>query len=555
MTNAPARRFRLGGLRLTAADGETLVDALARRGLPRVVRSVRYHRPRAPFCGTGDCAGCLVRLNGRPNVRACRHPIEEGDRIEGSNGWPSAAVDLLGAVDVLFPHGIDTLRGFRRPAFATRLYHRVIRRLAGYSAAPDGAAAAGLRAPARELTADVVVVGGGVAGSAAAARLAAAGRSTVVVDRRFAPAAVAGANSIPAAQVTFLPPPAAGRDVPFELLGFAEPAQGLRLRSRAVVVATGGYDASLLFGGNDRPGVMAAELALRLAADGRRPPFAHPVIVGGGSRAGALLERLGRSVVAVVAPGEIAPEVAARASALEVPLYPRSLVLEAAGRRRVHTLRLRGRGDGPAFSISCDAVLLAHRRLPVVQLFFQAGAAMAWRGDPGAYYPHLSADGATTVPGLFAAGTVAGADGPAAAESGLRAAEAVLAGAPPGPAPSAPPPPADAGPLEGYYRELLREPRHGKWIACPCEDVLADEVETAHARGYQGIEVIKRYTALGTGVCQGRYCLPDALLLLAILEGRPPPAVGYITQRPPVVPTPLGALASLPPATAPEVVA
>ena len=518
-----------------------------------MVRSVRYHRPRAPFCGTGDCAGCLVRLNGRPNVRACRHPIEDGDRISGSNGWPSAAFDLLGAVDVLFPHGIDTLHGFRRPAWAARLYHGVIRRLAGYSSAPDPSAAAAIGASALDLTVDVAVVGGGSAGSSAAARLVAAGRSTVVVDRNFGAARVAGATSVAGAQVTFLPPPASSGDRPFTLIGFTEPARGVRIRSRAVVVATGGYDASLLFGGNDRPGVMSAELALRLSADGRRPPFLHPVIVGGGARAEALLGRLGRTPVAVVAPGDIAPEVVARASALDIPLYPRSLVLEAAGHRRVHTLRLRARGNGPAFSISCDAVLLAHRRLPVVQPFFQAGAAMSWHGDPGAYFPELSPDGATTVPGLYAAGFVAGATGSAAAASGSRAADALLAGGGPVPARAPPPPPADAGPLEGYYRELLREPRRGKWIACPCEDVLADEVETAHTAGYRGIEVIKRYTALGTGVCQGRYCLPDALLLLSILEGRPPPAVGYITQRPPVVPTPLGALASLPPETAPEV--
>jgi sarcosine oxidase subunit beta len=70
-------------------------------------------------------------------------------------------------------------------------------------------------------------------------------------------------------------------------------------------------------------------------------------------------------------------------------------------------------------------------------------------------------------------------------------------------------------------------------------------VEEAVRRGYRGLEVIKRYTGVGTGLCQGRFCLPDALLVLATLEARPPPSVGTITQRPPLVPTPLGALAGL----------
>ncbi|HLY77207.1 MAG TPA: (2Fe-2S)-binding protein, partial [Thermoplasmata archaeon] len=85
-----------------------------------------------------------------------------------------------------------------------------------------------------------------------------------------------------------------------------------------------------------------------------------------------------------------------------------------------------------------------------------------------------------------------------------------------------------------------------------CEDVLLREVRDAVARGYRGLEVVKRYTGIGTGLCQGRYCLPDALLVLSILEGRSPPEVGYIRQRPPVLPTPLAAFAGLP-EPAPEI--
>ncbi|HYB63276.1 MAG TPA: (2Fe-2S)-binding protein, partial [Thermoplasmata archaeon] len=107
---------------------------------------------------------------------------------------------------------------------------------------------------------------------------------------------------------------------------------------------------------------------------------------------------------------------------------------------------------------------------------------------------------------------------------------------------------ADTTPTElvGYYREILHVPGHGRWVACPCVDVLLSEVEEAVRSGYRGIEVIKRYTSLGTGICQGRYCLPETLLLLSILEDRRPQEVGYITQRPPVVVTPLAAFASLP---------
>lgn len=545
MGSRAVRRFRLFRREREAAAGETLLDALARDGLPNVVRSVRYHRPRGPFCGTGDCTGCLVRLNGRPNVRACRTVVEAGDRVGAGNWWPSPGFDLFGALDVVFPHGVDTLHGFRRPRWATGVYHRINRRLAGYGDPPGPDAAAPLGLPPRTLEADAVVVGAGPAGAAAAARLVAHGLRPLVIDRRRDAPTVPGAEMLSGATATFLPPPDPRAPRPFELLGFEEPGRGVTVRARSVVLATGRYDAQLLFGGNDRPGVVAAELALRWARPGLASPLRRAVVVGGGARAAEVVDRLGPSVRAIVAPTDIGPEVTRRASDLGIALYPRSLLLRATGRGRVRSVELKGRGNGPRFSLPCDAVVLAHRRLPHGQLLFQAGAAVAWVPDPGAYFPRTTPDGATTVPGLYVAGSLAGNEPASAAESGERAAEALARGAPPaGPADERGP--TGTGPLEGYYRELLREPRAGKWIACGCEDVLLEEVERAHARGYSGIEVVKRYTGLGTGLCQGRYCLPDALLLLALLEKRTAPEVGYITQRPPAVPTPLAALAALP---------
>ena len=550
MVDAPSHRFRFDGRALEVPDGTTLARALARHGPPVLQRSIRYHRPRAPVCGVGYCTGCLVRVNGRPNVRACRYVPADGDTVRTENSWPSPRFDVMGALDLVFPGGVDTLRGFRRPAWLTGAYQRVVRRLAGYGAAPSASALVPASAPVHR-TADVVVVGGGASGRAAAGRLASAGRDVLVVDRSLPPAG--GALPSLGATVTFLPP-RRSPDAPFEMLGFAEPSVGVAIRARSVVVATGGYDANLLFEGNDRPGILTADGAFALVGDSDPAPFRRAIVVGGGFRADRVLRRFGDRVEALVAPGGISPEVTQRASELDIPLYPRTRVEAAAGRARVRRLRLRSRGTRVGFDLGCDAVVLAHRRLPTPQLFFQAGARMEWRGGAGAYFPVLGDGGATTVPGLYAVGTTAGVLPDGAAPSGERAAETILGR--PVVDSEAPPRVEAAGPaeLEGYYRELLAARRGGRWIACPCEDVLLEEVLEASRGGYRGIEVVKRYTGLGTGLCQGRYCLPDALLLLSILEGRPPAEVGYITQRPPLVPTPLAAFAALAPTTeTPEV--
>src|SRR5271155_5550175 len=128
----PSRsRFWFEGRSHDAEPNRTVLDRLLRHGLPSLQRSPRSHRPRAPFCGVGYCTGCLVRVNGRPNVRACRYVPSEGDVVTTENSWPSPRFDVLGILDFLFPGGIDTLHGFRRPAWAVRSYHRVVRRLAG----------------------------------------------------------------------------------------------------------------------------------------------------------------------------------------------------------------------------------------------------------------------------------------------------------------------------------------------------------------------------------------------------------------------------------------
>lgn len=536
--------FSFRGRAESAEREETLLQHLARRGLPTLQRSIRYHRPRAPFCGVGHCTNCLVQVNGEPNVRACQYLPRAGDLITTSNAWPSPKHDLMGLADWAFPRGLDILHGFRRPAWATPIFQRLIRRLSGY--APIGSAtAAPPTVSSSPVELDVLVVGAGRSGRQVSRRLAEAGRSVGLIDRGPIPAPPPGVPLFPRSTVVFLPPPHREGERPFEIVVVEEPDRGRLFRARTVVIASGAYDASLWFAGNDRPGVMTAEGALAMAPEDQNPPFHRALIVGGGARAAEMLDRFGAHTEAVMAPGPISPEVTRRASELTVALYPRTLLRATAGRGRVRRARLRARGTGNEFSIAVDAIVLAHRRVPQSQLLFQAGVQMEWRGTAGSFFPALGAGGRTSVPGLFAVGEVAGFNDDVTAEaSAFAAADAILGRDVPPPFVRGPDTPHE---LEGYYRELLRlSPGLAKEVACPCEDVLLREVQEAVAHGYHELEVVKRYTGLGTGLCQGRYCLPDALLVLAVLEGRSPAEVGYIRQRPPVVPVPLSALAELP---------
>src|ERR1700730_12652781 len=206
------------GRPMAATPGGPLLASLSRGRLLTLQRSIRYHRPRAPFCGIGVCTQCLVRVNGIPNVRACRYVPKPNDRVQTENAWPSPRFDVLGILDLIFRTGLDTLHGFRRPAFASPLYHRVVRRLAGYGRLPDEGAVASTIGPGERSKTDVLVVGAGPAGRAAALRIAESGTEVTMVDRNAGVSPVPGVRLLSPATLMFLPPPRIGEPRPFNAM-------------------------------------------------------------------------------------------------------------------------------------------------------------------------------------------------------------------------------------------------------------------------------------------------------------------------------------------------
>lgn len=59
-----------------------------------------------------------------------------------------------------------------------------------------------------------------------------------------------------------------------------------------------------------------------------------------------------------------------------------------------------------------------------------------------------------------------------------------------------------------------------KTIVCHCEDISLHELYSALEQGYNEIESIKRFTGIGTGKCQGKCCVIQALRVLDSDGGR-----------------------------------
>jgi sarcosine oxidase subunit alpha len=425
MPRLPDARFAtdctvtVDGRSVPARTGESIASALLAAGRPLLSRSAKYHRPRGPFCLSGSCGSCLVRVDGEPNQRACRTPCRDGLRVETQNAWPDAARDVLGLIDPFTPHGLDVHHMLTRPLPLNRALVAFTRRLAGFGRMPDRAAARG-PAPTLEQV-DALVLGAGPAGLGASEVLALAGRSVLLVERDPVVGGRLRAGLEPGAAPAAWPSEvsrtvvASGGEValgttavglwndggePVCLLVGGSPARTRLVRAHRILVCAGGHPQPPVFEGCDLPGVHAGRaLALALAEHGV-VPGRQAAVLGGGAEAVALVERLrGAGMGALL---------------LDAP------PVRALGRGRVRSLVL---ADGTV--LPCDVVAACASPAPAPDLLRALGVGVDWNPAIEAFAPRVAPDGTTSRPGLLAAGEVAGpVTAAGAAAWGHRAGEA-----------------------------------------------------------------------------------------------------------------------------------
>src|SRR3954452_6859938 len=170
-------RISLDGDALDAQPGDTVASALLRNGITTFTRSIKYHRPRGPFCLAGSCGQCLMRVDGVPSMPACRVTAAEGVRCERQKAPLGVDRDLFRAADFLFPEGLDHHHLLTGSRLLGRVALEVARRLAGLGELPQAAQPV-IAGAVRQVR--LAIVGGGPAGLAAAR---AAGADAVLLER------------------------------------------------------------------------------------------------------------------------------------------------------------------------------------------------------------------------------------------------------------------------------------------------------------------------------------------------------------------------------------
>jgi sarcosine oxidase subunit alpha len=543
---ATSVRFSFDGRAVTGLAGDTIGSALFAAGVRTFSRSFKYHRRRGLLCCAGQCPNCLVAVDGAPGVRACVEPLREGMKVEHLNAVPSLSFDVMRATDLFggpfTPPGFY-YKTFIKPRRLWPLYEHILRTAAGLGRLRRHQEDREWATRYRRRHADVLVVGGGAAGLAAAAAAAAAGADVVLVDEGPEPGGrllAAGGHE----RARELAAQARGAGVEIisgaAALGYFDGMvpvwQGDTLhqvRAARHVIATGTIPQPLVFAGNDLPGVMLAEGALRLASLFAVAPGRRAVLVtvdDRGLEAAAALRATGVEIVAVADLRPSGPGLPG------VEVLQGHTIVAARGSRSVSGVVLAPVDGAGERRFACDLVLISGGQVPAASLPMQAGARAVYDEATGG----LELSGLPE--GVFLAGELAGAVGAqgierSGASAGMRAAGAEPAGAEPvlTPAPTAiatPPAVAGAG--------------AGKCFACLCEDVTAKDIAYCVEEGYDSFELLKRYSTVTMGPCQGRMCQLASARLLAKETGRTTAEVGLTTARPPWAAVPLGVLAGRP---------
>ena len=78
--------FTYDGKELTGYEGEPIAIALRAAGVMAHRYTAKKHEPRGVFCAIGRCTDCVMVVNGKPNVRTCITPLEEGMKVETQYG-------------------------------------------------------------------------------------------------------------------------------------------------------------------------------------------------------------------------------------------------------------------------------------------------------------------------------------------------------------------------------------------------------------------------------------------------------------------------------------
>lgn len=463
--------IKFEGRPVAIEDGDTIASAMHRAGVTIFSRSFKYHRPRGLYCGTGDCPSCMVTVDGEPAVRSCVTPARPGQIVARSGGWPSVDRDAFSLLG-FFKWAMPVgfyYKAFTRPKSLWPVVERFVVRLAGLGPVDKSLTPASLKR--RNMHADVAVIGAGISGLTAALDAAERGESVVIVDEGRVGEAVA---------------PGPTRTAIDRLLAAVRASARITLIERAP--ASGIYEGPLVTAASHETLHLIHPKRVIVATGASERHAVFP----GSDLPGVWLGRGAARMAGVhrVKPGNTAVVVCQTAEAFEH--------LDTLGRAGVDI------------------------RAVVVSTSFASRVPAGLRSIVGDVLRANGVRHTTSVVIRGPAGEETIACDTLVLSIGLTPRNGLLRQASPS---------IVSGVGDVITDELPAHARSG--LACLCEDVDVNDLECAYREGFTSTEILKRYTTMTMGPCQGQMCQP---YLRAFVKTKDPGAdwtSAVTTARPP----------------------
>ncbi|MBR9883531.1 MAG: sarcosine oxidase subunit alpha [Oceanospirillales bacterium] len=587
-----ALTFTYNGRQYKGYQGDTIASALLANGVDIVARSFKYSRPRGIVAAGAEEPNAVLQVGATeatqvPNVRATQQELYDGLVCGATNGWPSVESDMMGLMGKvggnMMPPGFY-YKTFMYPQSMWKTYEKFIRMAAGLGRAPKEVDQDEYDAVNQHC--DLMVVGAGPAGLMAALTAARSGARVIIADEQsefgghllssreriggksaadWVADIVEELASYP--DVLMLPRSTVNgyHDHNFltinenrsDYKGDKAPAGQVRqrmhrVRAHWVVLATGAHERPLVYGYNDVPGCMiASAVSTYVNRYGVVPGNKLVLMTTNDSAYQTALDwaDAGREVVAVVdtrakAEGDLVETVRKRG----IKVITGSAVIEVSGKKRVSGVTVAAidaKGDkvvGGAQHMSCDTVASSGGWSPVVHLSCHTGSRPVWREDIFGFVPGPTVqkqliaggiNGTYALEKVLAEGVEAGRE--AATRLGLTAADVQL--------------PNVRSLSEGKAMELYHIPHTKPTSRAPKQfvdyqnDVTAAAIELATREGFEAIEHVKRYTAMGFGTDQGKLGNINGMAITAKSVGQTIPETGTTVFRPNYTPIAFGAIA------------
>ena len=577
--------FIFNGKKYFGYEGDTLASALLANGIHLVGRSFKYHRPRG-FIGAGvDEPNAQVQLYSGaktdPNAMATTVELVEGLVAKSQNCWPSVSFDL-GAINNLlhkfFPAGFYYKTFMWPKNFWYKVYEPIIRKAAGLGVAPlkpdpD-------RYEHKFEHCDILVVGSGPSGLSSALAAAKNGAKVILAEDKLR-----FGGSLLTDEVTI--GNKKGKDWSDEIItqlksmpnviiknrsqvfGYYDhnmmvmlertkdhlenpskfiPRQRLwYIRTKEVIISTGSIERPLVFGNNDRPGIMLSSAA-------REYIKVYGVLVGKkpiiftnndtGYDTAIEFKKNGIDPLIVDVRPNAESLVVQEAKNLNINIKFSCGVVNTEGYLRVKSatigkLNKDKSGYEKLENIACDCVCVSGNWTPTVHLSSQSGNKLKYEEKINAFIPNQSRQNENTIGSAKGSFTLRQTldDG---FNVGYEISKKITGKSLKTPTPSSNE--KNHGKHDKFWCMPLPKNTNYKRCVDFQNDVYVSDIELAVREGFRSIEHVKRYTTLGMATDQGRTSNLNGLQLVSDIEKKIVPEVGHTTFRPPFTPVTIGAI-------------